>query len=66
VSGTKLGASKELENYHLYYAARADILRRLERREEAIAAYRTALDLAGNHVEEAYLRRRIAALEEAT
>jgi predicted RNA polymerase sigma factor len=62
----QLGASGELENYHLYHAARADILRRLDRREEAIDAYRRAVDLVANRVEEAYLRRRIAELEEAT
>jgi RNA polymerase sigma-70 factor (ECF subfamily) len=62
----RTGGSGDLDNYHLYHAARADILRRLERREEAIAAYRRAVDLIVNRVEEAYLRRRIAALEEAT
>jgi RNA polymerase sigma-70 factor (ECF subfamily) len=60
----QLGASGELENYHLYHAARADILRRLDRRKEAIDAYRRAIDLVANRVEEAYLRRRIAELEE--
>ncbi len=59
----QLGATGELENYHLYHAARADILRRLKRREEASDAYRRAVDLVANRVEEAYLRRRIAALE---
>jgi RNA polymerase sigma-70 factor (ECF subfamily) len=58
-----LGASGELENYHLYHAARADILRRLNRRAEAVDAYRRAAALAGNRVEEAYLRRRIAEVE---
>jgi RNA polymerase sigma-70 factor, ECF subfamily len=60
----QLGASGELENYHLYHAARADILRRLEHRNEAIDAYRRAIDLVANRVEEAYLRRRIAELED--
>ncbi len=60
----QLDASGELENYHLYHAARADILRRLNRREEAVAAYRRAIELVANRVEEAYLRRRIAALIE--
>ncbi len=60
----QLGASGELENYHLYHAARADILRRLKRRESAIEAYRRAVALVTNRVEEAYLRRRIAALIE--
>jgi RNA polymerase sigma-70 factor, ECF subfamily len=59
----RLGASGELENYHLYHAARADILRRLGRNAEAVAAYRKAATLAGNRVEAAYLRRRIAEVE---
>ena len=58
-----LGASGQLDNYHLYHAARADLLRRLNRREEALAAYRTALDMTANRVEADYLRKRIQALE---
>lgn len=58
----EIGASGGLDNYHLYHAARADLLRRLKRREEAIAAYEKAIALAGNRVEAAYLRRRVAEL----
>jgi RNA polymerase sigma-70 factor (ECF subfamily) len=58
-----LGGSRELEKYHLYHAARADILRRMNRREPACDAYRKAIALAGNRVEEAYLRGRLAALQ---
>jgi len=57
-----LAASGELEGYHLLPAARADILRRLGRRAEAREAYRRALELATNHVEQEYLRRRLAGL----
>jgi RNA polymerase sigma-70 factor, ECF subfamily len=49
-----------LEDYHLFHAARADLLRRLERHAEAAAAYRRALDLATNPVERAFLERRLA------
>ncbi|HEY6030117.1 MAG TPA: sigma-70 family RNA polymerase sigma factor, partial [Gaiellaceae bacterium] len=35
-----------LDRYHLLHAARADLLRRLDRRDEAAAAYRRAADLA--------------------
>ncbi len=59
-----LGASGQLDNYHLYHAARADLLRRLDRREEALAAYRTALSLTENRVEADYLRKRMQALEQ--
>ena len=57
-----LGAAGELEKYHLYHAARADLLRRLGRREAALAAYEKAASLTSNRVEESYLRRRIAEL----
>jgi RNA polymerase sigma-70 factor, ECF subfamily len=48
----------ELVDYHAYFAARADILRRLGRIEESRAAYGRAIALAGNTAETAYLTRR--------
>jgi RNA polymerase sigma-70 factor (ECF subfamily) len=53
-----LADSGELAGYHLLPAARADMLRRLGRREEAAAAYREARDLAGTEAERRYLERR--------
>jgi RNA polymerase sigma-70 factor (ECF subfamily) len=58
----KLGASGELERYHLFHAARADMLRRLGAAAAAADAYRRALALMANGVERAYLERRLAAL----
>ena len=58
----QLGASGELDQYHLYHAARADLLRRLERNEEALAAYEKAIALTSNKVEAEYLRRRVGEL----
>jgi RNA polymerase sigma-70 factor, ECF subfamily len=49
----------ELPNYHLFHAARGDVLRRLERLPEAGEAYREALGLATNASERAFLRRRL-------
>ena len=49
-----------LEQYHLLHAARADLYRRLERRGEAAAAYRRALELTTNEAETRYLERRLA------
>ena len=49
-----------LDDYHLLHAARADLLRRSGRREEAAGAYRRALALAPNPVERAYLERRLS------
>lgn len=59
----ELAAAGELDGYYLLHAARADILRRLSRRGEARAAYRKALELATNRVEQDYLRRRLTALD---
>jgi RNA polymerase sigma-70 factor (ECF subfamily) len=52
----------ELAGYHAYFAARADMLRRLGRTEESRAAYDRAIALAGNTAETAYLTRRRAQL----
>jgi RNA polymerase sigma-70 factor (ECF subfamily) len=49
-----------LDDYHLLHAARADLLRRLGRRDEAAGAYRRALALAPNPVERSFLERRLA------
>jgi RNA polymerase sigma-70 factor (ECF subfamily) len=51
-----------LERYHLFHAARADLLRRLERRDEAAAAYRQALALTTSATERSFLERRLAEL----
>jgi RNA polymerase sigma-70 factor (ECF subfamily) len=48
-----------LDGYHLHHAARADLLRRLGRREEAVVAYRTALRLTANDTERRYLEGRL-------
>jgi RNA polymerase sigma-70 factor (ECF subfamily) len=55
-----LEASGALDGYHLLIATRADLLRRLDRRAEAAAAYRDAIALAGSVVEQRYLTRRLA------
>ncbi|GAA1595817.1 RNA polymerase sigma factor [Kribbella hippodromi] len=47
-----------LTTYYLFHAIRADLLTRLDRRTEAQAAFRTALSLAPNQAEQAYLRAR--------
>ncbi len=47
-----------LAGYHAYHAARADLLRRLGRSQQSRAAYDTAIELAGNTAETAYLTRR--------
>jgi RNA polymerase sigma-70 factor (ECF subfamily) len=48
-----------LDDYHHLHAARADLLRRAGRFAEAVAAYRSALELAANPIERDYLERRL-------
>jgi RNA polymerase sigma-70 factor, ECF subfamily len=57
-----LTARRTLAGYHLLPAVRADVLRRLGRREEARAAYREALGLAKLEPERRLLERRLAEL----
>ena len=56
----ELVARGELDGYHLLHSTRADLLRRLDRREEAAAAYRRALELTANPVERSFLEGRLA------
>ncbi len=51
-----------LGNYHLYHAARADLLRRSGSPVEAVEAYRRALALTTNVVERQFLTRRLEAV----
>jgi RNA polymerase sigma-70 factor, ECF subfamily len=50
---------KPLADYHLFHATRADLLRRLGRRDDAIAAYRRAYALTENEAERRFLAARI-------
>jgi RNA polymerase sigma-70 factor (ECF subfamily) len=49
----------DLDEYHLYHAARADLLRRMGRMEEAARSYARALSLATNESERSFLERRL-------
>ena len=49
-----------LDRYHLFHAARADLLRRSGRTSEAKAAYQRALELVTNPIEHKYLLRRVS------
>ena len=55
-----LESAGSLTGYHLLPATRADLLRRLDRVDEASSAYREALDLASSDAERRYLSRRLA------
>jgi RNA polymerase sigma-70 factor (ECF subfamily) len=58
-AGLELMDGLELGSYHLWHAARADLLRRLSRPAEAATAYRAALELADSEVEREFLARRL-------
>ena len=51
-----------LDGYHLWHATRADLLRRLNRSNEALASYRRAFELTANDAERRFLARRIGEL----
>jgi RNA polymerase sigma-70 factor, ECF subfamily len=61
-----LAASGALDRYHLLHAARADMLRRLDRPADALAAYTRALELAPGAADRAFLERRRAEMGRAT
>jgi RNA polymerase sigma-70 factor (ECF subfamily) len=64
-AGLELLDDLPLEGYHLFHSARADLLRREGRVDEARAAYERARELVTNEPERAFLARRIAELEPA-
>jgi RNA polymerase sigma-70 factor (ECF subfamily) len=52
----------DLEDYYLAHSARADLLRRLGRKDEAIESYRQALNLARQDPARRFLERRLREL----
>ena len=61
-----LAASGALHDYYLLYAARADLLRRMNRRAEAAQAYQQAAGLATNRIEQDFLKRKLREVDCAT
>ena len=58
----ELARDSALANYSYFASARADLLRRLGRADEAVVAYRDALELCDNDVERSFLSKRILEL----
>jgi RNA polymerase sigma-70 factor, ECF subfamily len=52
----------DLGDYHYLHSTRAELLRRLDRAEDARAAYERALELVHSDAERGFLQRRLAAL----
>jgi RNA polymerase sigma-70 factor, ECF subfamily len=59
----KLAVTGELDNYHLLYAARADLLRRMGLLTDAAANYERALALVSNESERRFLTRRLREMQ---
>src|SRR6266568_2992144 len=53
----------ELNEYYLFHAARADLLRRTGRFDEAQSAYTLALEFCQNSIERSFLSRRLAEIK---
>ena len=62
----ELAGEKDLTNYHLLHAARADLLRRKGAMNEAARSYRNALQLVTNDSEKRYLERRLLEVTESS
>jgi len=58
----ELAATGALDDYYLFHSARADLLRRLGRNDDATDAYRRALELVTNDAERRFLRKRLGEL----
>lgn len=54
--------AEDLGDYHLWHATRADLLRRMGRKPEAISSYKAALARTQNEPERRFLQRRLEEL----
>jgi RNA polymerase sigma-70 factor, ECF subfamily len=59
-AGLSIVEALALDDYRYLHATRADLLRRLDRPDQARAAYRRALELTDDPVERRFLERRLA------
>jgi RNA polymerase sigma-70 factor (ECF subfamily) len=59
----RLADMGKLDHYYLFHAARADLLRRIGKLDEAHTAYTRALELCQNNTERLFLRRRLAEID---
>jgi RNA polymerase sigma-70 factor (ECF subfamily) len=59
----RLDSSGELTDYHLFHAARADLLRRQGSRNDAARSYKRALELVTNESERRFLEKRLREVE---
>jgi len=64
VAGLALLEGLDLDGYQYFHSTRADLLRRLDRADEAKAAFERALELATAEPERRFLRREARKLSE--
>ncbi|WP_445633374.1 RNA polymerase sigma factor [Nostoc sp. DSM 114161] len=57
------GLAQELDGYHLFHAARADLLRRMGAFQEAATSYTQAISLVTNDSERRFLERRLHSVQ---
>ena len=62
----ELSTDRTLSGYYLLPAVRADLLRRLSRKDEAALAYQRAFELAATDTERNYLARRLAEVAQSS
>ncbi len=58
-----LADNKKMQNYHLLYAAKADLARRAGKNELAISNYKKALKFVSQHAEKRYIQRQLEKLK---
>lgn len=61
----RLGRDGQLDDYHLFHAARADLLRRTGHWQAAATAYQAAIARVENQIEQTYLERRLRQVQQA-
>jgi len=62
-AGLQLADGLDLEGYHYLHSTRAELLGRLGRDDEALAAYERALELVHSDAERRFLERRVAEIK---
>jgi RNA polymerase sigma-70 factor (ECF subfamily) len=60
------GLAEALRDYRWYHSGRAELLRRMGRNADAVAAFEQALELAENRQERAFLKGRIELCRQRT
>jgi RNA polymerase sigma-70 factor, ECF subfamily len=63
LAGLNIVEGLALDQYSYLHSTRAELLRRLDRRDEAVVAYRRAIELTSDDAERRWLERRMTELD---